>query len=153
MKTLNRSLSTFREFCCLLIRLEKREIYFLRKKKKKKLWTGNVLWNCFGHTSGCNKIHPLVIAELWPTLKLEILAEAHYSLQVSLGLEICSGQPQGGSVPTTLCLLKVFRTNFYWDRQCLLILVIMFGNYCDLASWLAQEESHVRFSRSAPLAI
>lgn len=52
----------------------------------------------------CDKIHPRVIAKLWLALKLEALVEAHYGLQVALGLEIRFGQPRSGGFPATLSL-------------------------------------------------
>lgn len=55
------------------------------------------------------------------------------------------GQPQSGGAPATFCLLKVFRTSFYWVCQGLLIIVIMFGNYYALVSRLAQCGNSLTF--------
>ena len=44
-----------------------------------------------------------------------------------------------------LSVLKPFRTNLYWDRQDLLLIVTVFGNYCDLASWLPQHRNSFSF--------
>ena len=56
-----------------------------------------------------SKIHSWVFTELSPTIKLEVLTEAHYGLQVTLGLEICFAGPQNGSIPATFNGWKVFK--------------------------------------------